>query len=148
MGKGLLSKIKTKPLKIIKLPLGNVMHGLKRNEIKSWRFGEAYFSTIEHNAIKGWKRHKEMVLNLIVPIGSVRFILYDDRKNQINKFQEVVLSLKGGYNRLTVPPMIWVGFQGLDIHPSIVLNIASIEHSSEEIDQKELDEIKFNWSKY
>jgi dTDP-4-dehydrorhamnose 3,5-epimerase len=88
-----------------------------------------------------------MVLNLIVPIGSVRFILYDDREDQINQFQEEVLSLKGNYCRLTVPPMIWVGFQGLDKHPSIVLNIASIEHSSEEIDQKKLDEIKFNWSK-
>ena len=134
-------------LDIIETPGGSVLHAMKNSSRGFVGFGEAYFSTIEHNAIKGWKRHKEMVLNLIVPIGSVRFILYDDRKNQINKFQEVVLSLKSGYARLTVPPMIWVGFQGLDKHPSIVLNIASIEHSSEEIDQKELDEIKFNWRK-
>ena len=142
-----ITEVTTTPLSIIDTKGGAVLHAIKRSDYGFSGFGEAYFSTIEHNAIKGWKRHKEMVLNLIVPIGSVRFILYDDRKNQINKFQEVVLSLKGGYNRLTVPPMIWVGFQGLDIHPSIVLNIASIEHSSEEIDQKELDEIKFNWSK-
>jgi dTDP-4-dehydrorhamnose 3,5-epimerase len=142
-----ITGVTTTPLSIIDTKGGAVLHAIKRSDYGFSGFGEAYFSTIEHNAIKGWKRHKEMVLNLIVPIGSVRFILYDDRKNQINKFQEVVLSLKGGYNRLTVPPMIWVGFQGLDIHPSIVLNIASIEHSSEEIDQKELDEIKFNWSK-
>ena len=142
-----ITGVTTTPLSIIDTKGGAVLHAIKRSDYGFSGFGEAYFSTIEHNAIKGWKRHKEMVLNLIVPIGSVRFILYDDRKNQINKFQEVVLSLKGGYNRLTVPPMIWVGFQGLDIHPSIVLNIASIEHSSEEVDQKELDEIKFNWSK-
>ena len=142
-----ITEVTTTPLSIIDTKGGAVLHAIKRSDYGFAGFGEAYFSTIEHNAIKGWKRHKEMVLNLIVPIGSVRFILHDDRKNQINKFQEVVLSLKSGYARLTVPPMIWVGFQGLDKHPSIVLNIASIEHSSEEIDQKELDEIKFNWRK-
>ena len=142
-----ITGVTTTPLSIIDTKGGAVLHAIKRSDYGFSGFGEAYFSTIEHNAIKGWKRHKEMVLNLIVPIGSVRFILYDDRKNQNKKFQEVVLSLKGGYNRLTVPPMIWVGFQGLDIHSSIVLNIASIEHSLEEVDQKELDEIKFNWSK-
>ena len=116
-----ITGVTTTPLSIIDTKGGAVLHAIKRSDYGFSGFGEAYFSTIEHNAIKGWKRHKEMVLNLIVPIGSVRFILYDDRKNQINKFQEVVLSLKGGYSRLTVPPMIWVGFQGLDIHPSIVL---------------------------
>jgi len=91
-----------------------------------------------------------MVLNLVVPIGSVRFILYDDRENQdnLNQFQEVILSIADGYARLTVPPMIWVGFQGLSRQASLVLNIANMEHSSEEIDRKELEEIKFNWSKY
>jgi dTDP-4-dehydrorhamnose 3,5-epimerase len=142
-----ITEVTTTPLSIIDTKGGAVLHAIKRSDCGFAGFGEAYFSTIEHNAIKGWKRHKKMVLNLIVPIGSVRFILYDDRKNQNKKFQEVVLSLKSGYDRLTVPPMIWVGFQGLDIHSSIVLNIASIEHSLEEVDQKELDEIKFNWSK-
>ena len=79
-----------------------------------------------------------------------RFILYDARENQdnINQFQEVILSIADDYLRLTVPPMIWVGFQGLGQQTSLVLNIANIEHSSEEIERKELDEIKFNWSKY
>ena len=142
-----INGVTTTPLSIIDTKGGAVLHAIKSSDYGYSGFGEAYFSTIEYNAIKGWKRHKEMVLNLIVPIGSVRFILYDDRKNQINQFQEVVLSIKDHYARLTVPPMIWVGFQGLDLNTSLVLNIASIEHSPEEIDRKELDEIKFNWSK-
>ena len=44
--------------------------------------------------------------------------------------------------------MIWVGFQGLGQQTSLILNIANIEHSPKEIERKELDEIKFNWSKY
>ena len=142
-----ITGVSTTPLSIIDTKGGAVLHALKSSDHGFSGFGEAYFSTIEHNAIKGWKRHKEMVLNLIVPIGSVRFVLYDDRRNQLNQFQEIVLSLTGEYARLTVPPMVWVGFQGLDHQSSLVLNIASIEHSPEEIERKGLDEIKFNWSK-
>jgi dTDP-4-dehydrorhamnose 3,5-epimerase len=142
--------VKTSPLLIVETKGGSVLHAMKRSEQSYSGFGEAYFSTIKPKAIKGWKRHREMVLNLVVPIGAVRFILYDDRENQINtnQFQEVILSIKDDYARLTIPPMIWVGFQGLSQQSSLVLNIANIEHSPAEVDRKELDEIKFNWNSY
>jgi len=138
------------PLSIIDTKGGDVLHAMKMSDHGYSGFGEAYFSTIEPQAIKGWKRHKQMVLNLVVPVGTVRFILFDDRDNQDNvyHFQEVTLSIENGYSRLTIPPMIWVGFQGLGLQTSLVLNIANIEHSPEEVERKELAEIKFNWSKY
>lgn len=138
------------PLSIIDTKGGDVLHAMKMSDHGYSGFGEAYFSTIEPQAIKGWKRHKQMVLNLVVPVGTVRFILFDDRDNQdnVNRFQEVTLSIENGYSRLTIPPMIWVGFQGLGLQTSLVLNIANIEHSPEEVERKELAEIKFNWSKY
>ena len=138
------------PLSIIDTKGGDVLHAMKMSDHGYLGFGEAYFSTIEPQAIKGWKRHKQMVLNLVVPVGTVRFILFDDRDNQdnVNHFQEVTLSIENGYSRLTIPPMIWVGFQGLGLQTSLVLNIANIEHSPEEVERKELAEIKFNWSKY
>lgn len=138
------------PLSIIDTKGGDVLHAMKMSDHGYSGFGEAYFSTIEPQAIKGWKRHKQMVLNLVVPVGTVRFILFDDRDNQdnVNHFQEVTLSIENGYSRLTIPPMIWVGFQGLGLQTSLVLNIANIEHSPEEVERKELAEIKFNWSKY
>ena len=145
-----INGVKTSPLAIIDTKGGNVLHAMKNSDQGYSGFGEAYFSTIEPKAIKGWKRHKQMVLNLVVPIGSVRFILFDDRENQdnINQFQQVILSIEDSYARLTIPPMIWVGFQGLGQQKSIVLNIANIEHSPEEVERKELSEIKFNWSEY
>ena len=145
-----INGVTTTPLSIINIKGGDVLHAMKKSDHGYSGFGEAYFSTIEPKAIKGWKRHTQMVLNLVVPIGSVRFILYDDRENQnnINKFQEVILSIADGYARLTVPPMIWVGFQGLARQTSLVLNIANIEHSPDEIERKELDEIEFIWSEY
>ena len=138
-----INGVTTTPLSIIDTKGGDVLHAMKKSDQGYSGFGEAYFSTIEPKAIKGWKRHTKMVLNLVVPIGSVRFILYDDRENQ-----EVVLSVDNDFARLTVPRMIWVGFQGLGRQTSLILNIANIEHSPEEIERKELDEIKFNWSKY
>ena len=79
MGKKLLDKIKTTPLKIIKLPTGNIMRVLKKNESKNWNFGEAYFSKIKFNKIKAWKYHLKMTLNLAVPQGKVKFVFYSER---------------------------------------------------------------------
>ena len=134
-------------LDVIDTPGGNVMHAMKESSIGYSGFGEAYFSQVDKGAVKAWKRHKEMTLNLMVPLGEVRFVLFDDREILSPQFQEIIIS-KNNYCRLTVPPMIWVGFQGLGQQTSLILNIANIEHSPEEIERKDLDEIKFNWSKY
>jgi len=133
------------PLDIIDTPGGNVMHVMKESDVGYVAFGEAYFSEIKLNAIKGWKRHKEMTLNLVVPVGKIKFVLFDNRGESNGVFQEVVISKKN-YCRLTVPPMIWVGFQGLSISGSILLNIANINHNPTEVDKKNIDEIEFNWS--
>ena len=132
-------------LKIIDLEEGRVFHALKKIDSGYKGFGEAYFSEIGPKKIKAWKRHKEMTLNLIVPIGQIRFILFDDRNLKKQTFQEVVLA-KNSYKRLTIPPMIWFGFQGLSESTSLLLNIADIVHDPAEVDRKHLDGIDFDWS--
>ena len=130
-------------LDVIDTPGGNVMHAMKHTSSGYAGFGEAYFSKIDKGAIKAWKRHKEMTLNLVVPLGAIRFVLYDDREVLKKQFQEVIIS-RDNYFRLTVPPMIWMGFKGLD-SSSILLNIANIEHNPNEVDKKHIKQIKFNW---
>ena len=44
------------PLKQIFNPKGNIFHALKKSDIGFNGFGEAYFSTINQNEIKGWKK--------------------------------------------------------------------------------------------
>ena len=122
-------------LNVFDTPGGNVMHAMKMTSKGYEGFGEAYFSQIEKNALKAWKRHKEMTLNLIVPVGEIRFILFDDRVAENTQFQEIIIS-KENYCRLTIPPMIWMGFQGLSDGISILLNIANIEHNADEVDKK------------
>ena len=133
-------------LKQIPTNNGDVWHCLKASEPSFHGFGEAYFSIIQKQVIKGWKLHNDMTLNLVVPIGIVRFILLDNRKDSptYGNFQEVILS-RENYNRLTVPPMIWLGFQGLDEKDSLLLNIANIPHNPNEMIHKKLNEIDFDW---
>ena len=60
-------------LKILLSESGSVMHALRDGDSGYNEFGEIYFSTINKNAIKAWKLHKKMTLNLVVPIGKVLF---------------------------------------------------------------------------
>jgi len=132
-------------LDVIDTPGGNIMHGMKETSAGYAGFGEAYFSQVDKGAIKAWKRHKKMTLNLIVPVGKIRFVLFDNREASSAQFQEVIIS-KDNYCRLTVPPMIWMGFQSLSDGGSMLLNIANIEHDAHEVDKTNIEQIEFNWN--
>ena len=134
------------PLKQIRNEKGDIYHALRKTENSFSKFGEAYFSTIIHKEIKGWKKHNEMVLNLVVPVGSIRFVMFDDRDNEVEgKFTEIILS-QGNYCRLTVPSGIWMAFQGLESSLNLLLNIASIEHDPKEAQNVNIDQFKYDWS--
>ncbi|HEY4156276.1 MAG TPA: dTDP-4-dehydrorhamnose 3,5-epimerase family protein [Puia sp.] len=132
---GVIKEVVLTPLRIIPGDSGEVLHALKQNEISFQGFGEAYFSTVRKHAVKGWKKHRRMLLNLVVPSGVIRFVLYDDRpeSKSFQTIQEVVLS-KENYQRLTVPPGVWMAFQGMSDELNILLNIASIPHDPAEAD--------------
>lgn len=126
---GVIEDVQLTPLRVIKGESGNVMHALKQQEESFQGFGEAYFSTVHQNAVKGWKKHRQMMLNVIVPVGAIKFVLYDDRleSKSYQTLQEIIIS-PDNYQRLTVPPGIWMAFQGIGTAENILLNIASIPH--------------------
>lgn len=134
-------------LKQINHHKGDIYHGMKESDNGFFGFGEAYFSTIVKNEIKGWKKHTKMILNLIVPIGEIEFVIYDDRKESstFNSFFSIKLSQKN-YKRLTIPSGVWMAFKGIGEELNMLLNIASIEHDPSEALIKELNEIKYNWN--
>lgn len=135
------------PLKQIFHPKGDIFHGMKKSDLGFESFGEAYFSTITKNEIKGWKKHTQMVLNLIVPVGAIEFVIYDDRENSStkNQFFKIELSQQN-YNRLTVPSGVWMAFKGIGNDLNLLLNVASIEHNPQEAVSKELHEINYSWN--
>jgi dTDP-4-dehydrorhamnose 3,5-epimerase len=134
------------PLRRIAVPRGDVFHAIKAGDPGYAGFGEAYFSTIEFGAIKGWKRHNRMTMNLVVPAGSVEFVIANDRVRDAPEFQAVTLSPASdeSYVRLTVPPGHWVAFRGRAEGLNLVLNFASILHDPQEADNRPID--AFNWS--
>jgi dTDP-4-dehydrorhamnose 3,5-epimerase len=132
-------------LDIIETPGGSVMHAVKNTSVGFDGFGEAYFSNIDFGAIKAWKRHKLMTLNLVVPIGKVKFVMFDDRNDKKGTFQEITVS-EDNYCRVTVPPMIWMGFIGQSSNGSLIMNVANLQHDQNEVDKLNLNQIKYKWS--
>ena len=142
-----ISGVKLYPLKRMVVPGGDVFHAMKNSDPGYNGFGEAYFSTVEPGTIKAWKRHNRMTLNLIVTIGTIRFVIYDERINSpsFSCFYEATLSQKN-YYRLTVPPMVWMGFQCVGNVTAMLLNITNIPHDPSEVDRKKIEDIVFNWN--
>ena len=71
----LMDIVKT-PLKRIPTVGGDVMHALKYSDNGFNGFGEVYFSWVERGAIKAWKCHQKMTLNLVVPLGEISFVFH------------------------------------------------------------------------
>ena len=85
MGGSILDKIIISENKIIPVEGGNVLHGMKSIDNGFNGFGEIYFSWIKENNVKAWKKHNLMTLNLIVPLGKVEFLFYDENFNNKKK---------------------------------------------------------------
>ena len=135
------------PLNKIFHPKGDIFHGIKKSDIGFSGFGEAYFSTIKGGQIKGWNRHKKMILNIVVPMGEVAFVIYDniEESGSKGKFFKVTLS-QTNYQRLTVPPGLWLAFKGKSNDINLILNIADMEHNPDEIEKLDLDKISYNFN--
>jgi dTDP-4-dehydrorhamnose 3,5-epimerase len=116
------------PLKRILHPKGDIFHAMKASDIGFSGFGEAYFSTILKGEVKGWKKHTMMAMNIVVPLGMVRFYIYDEVKKYTMAYEIGI----NNYQRLTIPSGYWVAFEGLILEQNLVLNIANIEHDKNE----------------
>jgi dTDP-4-dehydrorhamnose 3,5-epimerase len=128
------------PLKQIHHPKGDVLHAMKKSDDGFDGFGEAYFSTVKKGDIKGWKKHTKMTLNLVVPVGEIEFVVYDENKKE---FFTVKLS-QNHYQRLTVAKGLWMAFKGVGEN-NIVLNIANLEHNPNEAETLAIEKIKYAW---
>ena len=74
--------IKIFNLKRINNPTGDILHIINKDDEGLKNFGEAYFSIINQGQIKGWNKHKYMTINLCVPIGEVKFVVWNGIKNK------------------------------------------------------------------
>ena len=137
------------PRRIIPDDRGQVLHVLKATDPEFEKFGEVYFSTVFPGVVKGWHLHREMIINYAVPIGSIKLVLYDDRKGSRTHGQLDELYLgRDNYCLVKVPPGVWNGFKGLGVEPALVVNCASIPHDPNEISRLDPHDshIPYDWS--
>lgn len=125
-------------LKKITNAKGDIYRALRKSEESYQGFGEAYFTNIHSGEIKGWKKHHQMILNLIVPVGYVRFHVHCEYTKETKRYDIG----SDSYSRLTVQPGVWVAFEGLSKESSLILNIASIEHDPNESESRQLESIR------
>jgi len=136
------------PLKSIGTGNGDILRGIKKSDDGFKGFGEAYFSCIFPGSAKGWKCHQKMTLNFVVPVGSIKFVIFQsDRAGQLDQSSGAVEFILGReqYSRLTIPPGLWVGFYGLGDSESVLLNVASHEHDPLESYNIDISAVVYKW---
>lgn len=130
----MIEGVKITELKIIRDERGSIMHMLRNDSPVFQKFGEIYFSTVHPGVVKGWHIHRKMTLNYAVVKGAINLVLYDDREHSKTKGEvmEIPLSTEN-YRLVTIPPMVWNGFQGMGKEDAIVANCSTMPHDPEEI---------------
>jgi dTDP-4-dehydrorhamnose 3,5-epimerase len=128
---------------------GGVMHMLRADSPLFTAFGEIYFSIVNPGAVKAWKRHLKMTQNIAVPVGMVRFALYDNRPGSASFGRvEVIETGQDDYFLVRIPPLVWYGFKGISASPALIANCADMPHDPLEIERLPHDtpEIRYEWT--
>jgi len=118
---------------------GAVLHMLRADSPVMTGFGEIYFSEINPGVVKAWKRHHRMTQRLTVPVGRVRFVIFDDRTGSSSRGRlvEIDIGRPELYRLLVIPPLVWYGWKNLAATPSLVANCADLPHEPGEAEQSE-----------
>ena len=136
------------PLKRIPDERGSVMHILKSSDQAFQGFGEVYCSTVYPGVVKGWHLHQRISLNYVVIRGTIKFVLYDGRAGSSThgEVQEISMGDRN-YVRVTVPPGLWNGFQGVGIEEAYVVNVTDMPHDPDEIERADpfTKDIPYSW---
>ena len=128
------------PLDEIKTEFSSIIKILDRKKSNYHGINEVYSTTIKKDVIRAWKKHTQMICNLIIVKGSVKFIFYDD---SFEICEEVIIN-EINKNILVIKPNIWFGFKGLEKENTII-NFSNIMHDENEVIQIKYDE---NYKKF
>ncbi|MEY4400686.1 MAG: hypothetical protein RL072_551 [Actinomycetota bacterium] len=137
----MIEGVQVSPRRVISDPRGDVLHMLKCTDEVFSEFGEVYFSKIRPGQQKAWRRHREATSQLAVPIGAVRFLLFDDRDKSATRGQrsDVVIG-EDDYYLLTIPAMVWYSFENVGVSLALIGSCSSLPHDPGESDKRELSD--------
>lgn len=145
----MLEGVKLNSLKVIEDDRGAVLRMLRSDSEIFGQFGEVYFSEIYPGKVKAWKRHKLATQNLVVPIGRVRVVIFDDRSQSstFGKLEHFELGRPDKYRLLTIPPCVWYGFMCIGDTSALIANCTDMIHAPGESERESLDSplIPYRW---
>lgn len=104
----MIKDVRKESLNILPNEKGDVLHMLRKDDPIFKQFGEVYFSFVNPDCIKGWKKHLRQTQHMAVPVGEVKLVLYDDRENSSSKgeIQEIIFGASN-YQLVQIPPQIF-----------------------------------------
>jgi dTDP-4-dehydrorhamnose 3,5-epimerase len=141
--------VDVKRLRRIEDPRGPLFHMLRADDADFTRFGEIYFTMVHEAAVKAWRRHSRMTMHCAVPVGRVRFVLFDDRETSPSRGRVMkIITGIDDYALVTVPPGIWNGFQGLGPGSALIANCADLPHDPNESQRRDANDsgIPYSWA--
>ena len=135
----MIDGVRVSPRRVIEDPRGDVLHMLKRTDEVFTQFGEVYFSKIHPGQQKSWRRHRVATSQLAVPVGTVHFVLVDDRATSSTCGEQAdVIIGETSYSLLTIPPMVWYAFKNAGTSTALIGSCSSLPHDPNESDRREL----------
>jgi len=136
------------PLDIKRTDKGTVFHIFRRGEAYFSEVSEVYASMTQPGTIKGWKLHKRISQNFVVPIGKVKFVFFDGRQHSSTKGQILEVEIgEDNYCLLKVPHGIWYSFKTVSSVPSYIVNCTDEVHDPDESISESLTSknIPYSW---
>ena len=128
---------------------GAVLKFIDKTKKQFVDFGEVYFSVINEGVTKGWKLHKLAVQNICAVYGETDFVILDKRDNSptFNQIQEISINTQHNHLLITIPPGLWYAFRCNSKEFSMICNVSSIMHNTEESESVEFNKkiFKYEW---
>jgi dTDP-4-dehydrorhamnose 3,5-epimerase len=129
--------------RVIQDDRGDVMHMLKSTDVEFSQFGEMYFSKIKAGKKKTWRRHREATSQLTVPIGSVHFIIFDDRAQSATHGRRLDITIgESNHHLITIPPMVWYALENAGSGTALIGNCSSLPRDPSESDRRDLNDTR------
>lgn len=145
----MIEGVTIKDLKHIPDERGWLMEVLRSDWDLFEKFGQLILSTAYTNVVKAWHMHTGQTDYLTCINGTIKLVLYDERKNS-NTQGEINELYLAETNPLLVkiPPRIWHGFKAID-KMATVLEVTTEVYNYKKPDDKRLppdtDRIPYDW---
>ena len=120
------------PLPLFSSHEGSVLKYLSRHHEQFAGFGEAYFSSVNNASQKCWRTHTKAVSNIVVISGSIHFVF--STAAALHFPPRYAVSLDSSTPQLlTIQPLTWFSFRGLEDGSNTLINISSLPYDPSEL---------------